>query len=325
MFARAHAELAQTYAVLPLYAPTAGERVHDRALVAAQRALALDSSLAPAWSALGYLHNVAWRWIDGRQALTRAIGLDSTDATARQWLGENLLVTGDTPGAVVAFAAARAIDRESPLLAVLHAVALGAAGDAARAVPAVEAAVAADPSLAVVRFIAGTVLIYAREHARAVSELEEARRPCTGDPSRSRHAGTRLREGGAARRGKSNPRVITPKSGGGGRAPFDGEDSPGAGRHRCRPDLAPAGRRGARWILCVGADGVDGLRKHARFAELLARVNSRVGRSQLPPRLPVGPGVAPHNAAGSAFRLKPSVVRRSFRLDLACPAAFRTK
>jgi lipopolysaccharide biosynthesis regulator YciM len=59
---------------------------------------------------------------------------------------------------------------------VLHAVALGANGDATRAVPAVEAAVAQDPSLAIARFMAGTVLIYAGEYERAISELEEARR-----------------------------------------------------------------------------------------------------------------------------------------------------
>ncbi len=176
LFARAHAGLAQTYAVLPLYDPSGAEAVHTRAAAAAQRALALDSTLAPAHAALGYLHNAAWRWAEGRASLERAIALDSTDASAHQWLGENLLVTGDVDAAAGAFAAARAIDRDSPLLTALQAVAAGAGGNAARAVPLVESAIAADPSFAVARFMAGTVLIYAGEYERAVNELEEARR-----------------------------------------------------------------------------------------------------------------------------------------------------
>ena len=176
LFARAHAGLAQTWAVLPLYDPSGAEAVHARAVAAAQRALALDSTLAPAHAALGYLHNAAWRWAEGRASLERAIALDSTDASARQWLGENLLVTGDVDAAAAAFAAARAIDRDSPLLTALQAVAAGAGGDAVRAVPLLESAIAADPSFAVARFMAGTVLIYAGEYERAVTELEEARR-----------------------------------------------------------------------------------------------------------------------------------------------------
>ncbi len=183
MFARAYAELAQTYAVLPLYAPSEGRLVQDRALAAANRAIALDSTLAPAHAALGYIQNASWRWRQGHASLSRAVSLDPNDVSARQWLGENLLVTGDPQGAAREFEAALDLERDSPLLSVLHAVALGAAGEHARSLASVEAAIAADPSFAVARYMAGTVRIYAGDHGGAIADLEEARRLAPNIPA----------------------------------------------------------------------------------------------------------------------------------------------
>jgi serine/threonine-protein kinase len=178
-FARAWAELAQTYAVLPLYTGGSSE-LRANAERAARRALAIDSLLAPAHAALGYMQNAAWQWAEGRASLERAVALDSTDAAAVQWLGENLLMSGDHAGAVRALAQAERLDRESTVIAALHAVARAVNGDIEGAIQAGRRAVDADPSQAVPRFMLGTIFAYGGRYDESIGELREARRLAPG-------------------------------------------------------------------------------------------------------------------------------------------------
>jgi tetratricopeptide (TPR) repeat protein len=174
-FARAFAELAQANAVLPLY--TGGDRESQaRAERAVTRAMILDSSLAPAHAVMGYLHNVNWRWAEGRRSLERAVSLDSSDATALQWLGENLMMTGQFARARDVYALAQRADRESPIIPSLLAVTQALSGDGAQAERTGRAVVDANPSQAVPRFMMGTLLAYLGKYTAAISELREARR-----------------------------------------------------------------------------------------------------------------------------------------------------
>ncbi len=179
LFARAWAELAQAHAVLPLYTGAAIDR-SGRIERAAERALALDSTLAPAHAALGYLHMGVWRWEASRVALARAVQLDSADATAMQWLGENRLLTGDAAGARDAFAAAARLDAGAPLPQALQGVAMSLGGEHDAAVVLLRRVIDADPSQAVPRFMLGTVLCYAGQYVEALSELREASRLAPG-------------------------------------------------------------------------------------------------------------------------------------------------
>ena len=178
-FAPAHAELAQALAVLPLYTG-GGTELLGRAQEAAQRALSLDSTLAPAHAALGYLHNAAWRWGDGRRSLERAVAIDSSDATALQWLGENYLLTGRPDAARATFAAAARLDPSSPIPAALESVAAALGGDTDAGIQLGRRVVDAHPSQAVPRFMLGTVLSWAGRQREAIEELGEARRLAPG-------------------------------------------------------------------------------------------------------------------------------------------------
>ncbi|MBL8959882.1 MAG: protein kinase [Gemmatimonadetes bacterium] len=178
-FAPAHAELAQALAVLPLYTGGGTELV-ARAQAAAERALSLDSTLAPAHAAQGYLHNAAWRWADGRRSLERAVAIDSSDVTALQWLAENYLLTGQPDAARRTFAAASRLDPSSPIPAALEAVAAALGGDADAGIQLGRRVVDAHPSQAVPRFMLGTVLSWAGRHREAIEELREARRLAPG-------------------------------------------------------------------------------------------------------------------------------------------------
>ncbi len=174
-FARAYAELAQANAVLPLY--TGGGRGSlAQAERAAARAMQLDSSLAPAHAVMGYLHNVNWRWAEGRASLERAVSLDSSDATALQWLAENLMMTGQFARARDVYAIAYKVDTESPIIPALLAVTQALSGEEELAVRTGRAVVDANPSQAVPRFMLGTLLAYIGRYPDAISELREARK-----------------------------------------------------------------------------------------------------------------------------------------------------
>jgi TolB-like protein/tetratricopeptide (TPR) repeat protein len=94
MYAAPWAGLALGYVVLALLDPAATDAL-QRAHRAADRALALDSTLAHAHAARGYAFHWQWRWADAQHSLERAIALDPTYATAHQWYGEHLIKMGN--------------------------------------------------------------------------------------------------------------------------------------------------------------------------------------------------------------------------------------
>ncbi len=273
-FARAHAELAQAYAVLPLYAGT-GREMFDRAQRAAERAIALDSTLASAHAALGYLHTANWRWKEGAAALRRAVELDSTDATAMQWYGENLLATGDATGARDAFAAAARSDREAPVPGSLEALAMSLGGQHDEAITLARRVLDANPSSVVPRLMLGTILSWAGRDGEAVPELEEAQRLAPGLPVVEGSLGAALARAG---RGAEARRIVADKQ----RSP----DAPGAQAAIARILVALGDADGAMNALRRAARARDPffaseplasplfapLRKHQQWAALMQEI-----------------------------------------------------
>jgi TolB-like protein/tetratricopeptide (TPR) repeat protein len=117
-FGNAYAGLALAHAVAPLLMR---DRTVSEALVhveaAAQRALSLDTALAGAHAALGYIYHWQWRWEDAERELARAIEINPSYPTARQWYGEHLAKTGRGEAGVAQLREAVALD---PLSAVAH-------------------------------------------------------------------------------------------------------------------------------------------------------------------------------------------------------------
>ncbi|MFW6193041.1 MAG: BTAD domain-containing putative transcriptional regulator, partial [Gemmatimonadota bacterium] len=117
-FARAWAGLAELYAIVPTLPSVSPlipgfvtrEEARRRTREAAERALALDEELAPAHAALGQL----LRGVDGDRraeaAFRRAIELNPSYSTARQWLAFLLATRGRTDGALEQMRTARLLD-----------------------------------------------------------------------------------------------------------------------------------------------------------------------------------------------------------------------
>ena len=93
-YALAYAGLADSYAVLQTTTGAPAEDALPAARAAAERALALDDSLAEAHTSLGRFRMASGDWSGADAALRRAIELNPHLETAHQWYAMNLAITG---------------------------------------------------------------------------------------------------------------------------------------------------------------------------------------------------------------------------------------
>jgi len=87
-FALAYLGLAQYYDISPDYAPVSVSDTTPKARAAAEKALAIDSSLAEAHAILADQHVNLWEWADAERELKRALELDPNSVLAHRmyWL-----------------------------------------------------------------------------------------------------------------------------------------------------------------------------------------------------------------------------------------------
>jgi len=111
-FARAWAGLSLVVAVLPItfVPPLPVEVARARLEEVAERALALDPSLAEVHAALGLGYHFDWRWEEAEQAFLRALELNPGLPTAHQWYAEHLAKTGRADEARAAMERALELD-----------------------------------------------------------------------------------------------------------------------------------------------------------------------------------------------------------------------
>jgi TolB-like protein/DNA-binding SARP family transcriptional activator/Flp pilus assembly protein TadD len=111
-YARPWAGLALVYAVVPIgFAPPIGTDVaRARLEVVADRALALDSTLAEVHAARGLSYHFEWRWNDAESEYLKAIELNPRYATAHQWYAEHLAKVGRGAEAVASIRRALELD-----------------------------------------------------------------------------------------------------------------------------------------------------------------------------------------------------------------------
>jgi len=128
-YARAYAGRGTALLLLPEYASAFDTTVLIAGRAAIARALALDSTLAPAHMALGYLlKSYQWDWRGAEREYRTAIGLDPNLATAHQWLAELLLDQRRMPEARSEIDTALTLDPAAPLMRLVEAPYYEAAG-----------------------------------------------------------------------------------------------------------------------------------------------------------------------------------------------------
>ena len=119
-FARAHAALASSYAILPDYAGR-DEYPLDKSLAAvrsnASKALAIDSTLAEPHAALGEALEDTWYWAESEREFKKAIALDPSYPTGHQWYAGLLSDMGRLDDALAEMRIARKLDPLSVIIA----------------------------------------------------------------------------------------------------------------------------------------------------------------------------------------------------------------
>ena len=120
-FARARALLAMTYAVSSNYILDGADARYAKAIAAAQSAIAIDSTLAEAYTALGWVYGAQGRLREADVSLKHAIALDSTLATALGWQGVHEGWHGNFAAAHAYIARGRAAEPASLIMRIFDA------------------------------------------------------------------------------------------------------------------------------------------------------------------------------------------------------------
>jgi eukaryotic-like serine/threonine-protein kinase len=84
-FALAYAGLADCYALLVEYSSTPPQELYPKVKAAAQSAIAIDDSLAEAYTSLAAAYEYEWNWTEAENNYRRAIQLNTNYQTAHHW------------------------------------------------------------------------------------------------------------------------------------------------------------------------------------------------------------------------------------------------
>jgi eukaryotic-like serine/threonine-protein kinase len=177
-FARAYSGLALVRSTLPEYASGISyEDVLGPTRAAAERALALDSTLAEAHIALGAVLGPVGRWPEAEAHHRRALALDPRSPTAHHWYGVDLTnLRGRLPEALEQMSTAAALDPLSPVLTSHYAVVLAEIGRATEARRTLQRALALDSNNTKVRDNAGLSLLAIGDAGGALAQYQALRR-----------------------------------------------------------------------------------------------------------------------------------------------------
>ena len=173
-FARAYAGLAFALELSPNFAGVAPREVERRATGAARRALALDPTLAEAYTALGMTHMYAYRWREADQAFRRAVDVDPGFAPGGYIYGIYLLRVGRIAEAEEPIRRARNADPLSGTASQMLAYVLSLLGRYDESLAESRRAYELDSSLAVMHSVlAAIVLADGRpQEARALARVK---------------------------------------------------------------------------------------------------------------------------------------------------------
>ncbi len=112
-YARAYGGMALAYVVMPAYDDVVNDEMIDLARQAANRALALDSGIVEAVTALAYADRNQYRNTSSERLFNRALAIDSTFATAHFWHGLVLMQQHHNEEALSAIRLGRSLEPAS--------------------------------------------------------------------------------------------------------------------------------------------------------------------------------------------------------------------
>lgn len=173
--ADAWAALATAYALWPTYADNQAPDAHYQdALAAADKALALDSSLAAAHAVLGYLHAQHWEWPQAKQEYALALRLDPHNASTQQSYAKYFWLIGDVHRALRHMRVARDLNPQSDCINANFGRALTYAGALRAGEQQLLADVTESPHLGLDYEYLAETYVALREYRQALADVETA-------------------------------------------------------------------------------------------------------------------------------------------------------
>jgi serine/threonine-protein kinase len=174
-YARAYAGRASALLLLPEYAPTFDTTLLAAGRAAVAKALALDSTLATAHLALGYLlKSYEWDWRGAEREYRAAIALDPNLATAHQWLAELLMDQRRLPEARSQIDTALALDPAAPIQRLVQAQYEETAGRLDSAAAAYRRSAELDPRFLPAYLEGGELAVQMRRYDEARDQFRRA-------------------------------------------------------------------------------------------------------------------------------------------------------
>jgi TolB-like protein/Tfp pilus assembly protein PilF len=175
-YAKAYAGLADSYNLLAAYGTMAPKEAFPKAKAAAEKALALDETVAEAHTSLGFVKSrYDWDWEGAEAEFRRAIELNPNYSLARQWYANFLVSLGRN---VEAIEESRESQKRDPLSLMANAQ-MGwiyyFAGQPKEGIAACQKAIEMDPNFFSARRYYGLLLESNGQYQQAIEQFEKGR------------------------------------------------------------------------------------------------------------------------------------------------------
>lgn len=169
-YARAHAGLADAYALLSIYGLIPRAEALKQAETAARRALQLDGSLAEAHASLALIQMERLEWGAAAASFERALSLRPGYASAHHWYAAYLVRNGQIEEALAEIGRAQELDPLSPVVTAQHGAILLQARRYDEAIARAGEALRLDPGYTRIRLAIAQAYAHKGDYARALAE-----------------------------------------------------------------------------------------------------------------------------------------------------------
>jgi eukaryotic-like serine/threonine-protein kinase len=174
-YAPAYAGLADSYTALAQYGISPADEVRPRAREAANRALALDPTLAEAYASRGFVEHAEFRWADAESDFRRAIDLNPNYATAHHWYANYLSQSGRFGEAVSEIERAQQLDPLSIGINTAFGAVLYLARRYDEAIAQLKTTLEMDPTFSPAHGALAEVYIEQGAYAQALAEFDKVK------------------------------------------------------------------------------------------------------------------------------------------------------